>query len=128
MMDESDDIETIVVAWIAMHSSETGTVEYERNSWAGDRLLDWAIEGDSKRLWEFVQSAYKRELPDNVLAVLAAGPMEDLLAHHGPEYIGRVEDLARTDPKFNFLLGGVWKNTMTDDVWRRVQAIRNEVW
>ena len=67
-------------------------------------------------------------MPNLTFAILAAGALEDLLADHGPDYIDRVEDTARKDPKFNRLLGGVWKNSITDDVWHRVQAIRNEVW
>ena len=63
-----------------------------------------------------------------MIAVLAAGPLEDLLAKRGEDFIDRVEELARKDPKFNDLLGGVWRNTMTDEVWQRVQAIRNHVW
>jgi hypothetical protein len=43
-------------------------------------------------------------------------------------FIERVEELARQDPNFNSLLGGVWQNTMTDEVWKRVQAARKEVW
>ena len=90
--------------------------------------MDWALEGDGDRLWQFILEVYKRDLPDKVVAVLAAGPLEDLLAKRGVDFIDRVEELARKDPKFNQLLGGVWRNAMTDEVWQRVQAIRNHVW
>ena len=90
--------------------------------------MDWALEGDGDLLWQFILEVYKRDLPDKVVAVLAAGPLEDLLAKRGVDFIDRVEELARKDPKFNQLLGGVWRNTMTDEVWQRVQAIRNHVW
>lgn len=36
--------------------------------------------------------------------------------------------LAKEDERFNYLLGGVWQNTMSDEVWKRVQAARREVW
>jgi hypothetical protein len=62
------------------------------------------------------------------MALLAAGPLEDLLAHHGELWIDRVEAQAQADPKFNYLLGGVWQNQMTEDVWQRVQAVRRDVW
>jgi hypothetical protein len=123
-----EEIERTVDAWIVAFSSEKDSSEYEESRWATDRLLDWTFDGDSESLWRFVKVAYRREIPDDVFSVLAAGPMEDLLAEYGPAYIDRVEDLARRDPKFNALLGGVWKNSMTDEVWQRVQAIRNEVW
>jgi len=59
---------------------------------------------------------------------LAAGPLEDLLVHHGPAIIDRVEAQARSDARFNLLLGGVWPNAIAPDVWARVEAIRREVW
>jgi hypothetical protein len=111
-------------AYFLRFTAEKGTADYENSSWATDLVLDWEMEGDSDSLWEFILVAYKRELPDDLLAILAAGPLEDLLAKFGPAYIDRVEDLARTDPKFNRLLGGVWRNSMTEDVWQRVQAAR----
>ena len=30
--------------------------------------------------------------------------------------------------RFNYLLGGVWRNAMTEEVWQRVQAARLHVW
>lgn len=60
--------------------------------------------------------------------ILAAGPMEELLSKHGPQFIERVERQAATNPQFNYLLGGVWRLGMTEDVWARVQAARREVW
>jgi hypothetical protein len=42
--------------------------------------------------------------------------------------IDRVEELARKNPRFNYLLGGVWKNMMTDDIWFRVEKARLKVW
>jgi hypothetical protein len=59
------------------------------------------------------------------MASLAAGPAEELLVYHGPEYVDRVVELARKQPRFNWLLGGVWRNSIKDEVWQRVQAIRN---
>jgi len=56
---------------------------------------------------------------------LSAGPLEDLLAMHGPAIIDRVEAEAARDPTFAKLLGGVWQNRMTDEVWARVQAARD---
>ena len=122
------EMDKIVTAWIAGSGAERGSDDYERHTWAVDEVMDWMVEGEGDRLWEFVLAAYKRDLSGTVFAMLAAGPVEDLLAKCGVDYIDRVEDLARKDPRFNDLLGGVWRNSMTDDVWQRVQAIRNNVW
>lgn len=67
--------------------------------------------------------------PDNDLfQVLAAGLLEDLLVHHGPAVIAEVERQAGRDARFNLLLGGVWRNAMSEDIWARVEACRREVW
>lgn len=59
-----------------------------------------------------------------VLANLAAGPLEDLLSLHGPDSIGAVEDTARVDARFRQLLWGIWPGRMAQDVWTRVEAAR----
>ena len=68
-------------------------------------------------------------LPTTTLfQILAAGPLEELLVHHGPAIIGRVEAQAQDDERFNLLLGGVWPNEIAPEVWARVEKIRRDVW
>lgn len=125
-----DDVELdkIVTAWIAAEQAERGSPEQKTNWWAVSEVMDWSFDREGDRLWQFILEVYKRDLSDKVMGALAAGPLEDLLAKQGPEFIDRVEERARKDPKFNQVLGGVWRNAMTDDVWQRVQFIRNHVW
>ncbi len=67
--------------------------------------------------------------PSNKLfQVLAAGPLEDLLAAHGDAFIDRVEAEAASNSRFALLLGGVWQNEMDLDLWSRVQACQREAW
>ncbi len=126
-MDEAE-LERIVTAWIAAQQAKPRSPEYETNWWAVSEVIDWALEGDGDRLWQFILEVYKRDLTDEIIAVLSAGPLEDLLSKRGVDFIDRIEELARKDPKFNYLLGGVWRNAMADEVWQRVQGIRNHVW
>ena len=126
-MDEVE-LDRIITAWIVAQQAKQGSPEYETNWWAVSEVIDWTLEGNGDRLWQFVLEIYKRDLPDEIIAVLAAGPLEDLLAKRGVDFIDRIEELARKDPKFNYLLGGVWRNTISDEVWQRVQVIRNHVW
>ena len=93
-----------------------------------DKVSDLHLDGDHAKLWEFILAAYSKPMTGRVFAVLAAGPLEDLLADFGPSYIDRVEKLACQDPKFNELLGGVWKSSIHEEVWERVGRIRNSVW
>lgn len=119
----------VVDAWVKYWQTRN---DHDRNAacgWAHEFLFDCLTMNNlPEKVWEFILKAYKRELDDRVVSILAAGPVEDLLAYYGAEYIDRVETLARQDPKFNYLLGGVWKNAMTEEVWDRLQAARRETW
>ena len=61
---------------------------------------------------------------DEALAYIAAGPLENLLADHGPTFIERVEAQAAHDSRFRRALKGVWgENRMEEDVIRRIAAL-----
>jgi hypothetical protein len=126
-MDETK-LNEIINAWIIAEEAERGSPEHESNWWAIEQVMDWTYERQGEDLWQFITTAYKRGLSDKAFGALAAGPLEDLLAQQGPEFIERIEELARKDPEFNELLGGVWQNTMDDEIWRRVQAARLNTW
>ncbi|HEV2802918.1 MAG TPA: hypothetical protein VGW12_20805 [Pyrinomonadaceae bacterium] len=126
-MNEAE-LQKLVDAWIAATEAERGSPEHERNWWAISEVINWKYDGEPEMLWRFVLAAYKRELSNQARACLAAGALEDLLSSFGADYIERVEALAKTDSEFNWLLGGVWRLDMTDEVWGRVQAARREVW
>lgn len=73
---------------------------------------------------KFVVATLARPIGDDTRYGLAAGPLEDLLAHNGPTVIDEVERLARQSAAFRDTLRGVWKNGMTDDIWDRVVVAR----
>jgi hypothetical protein len=78
--------------------------------------------------WQAIVALSREALTDQQIAVLAAGPLEDLLAYHGPAFIDRVEREARVYRAFRQLLGGVWRNSIAEPVWHRVEAIRGPAW
>ncbi|WP_444897042.1 DUF6869 domain-containing protein [Microbulbifer sp. SSSA005] len=120
--------ENFINQWIS-HQEETWEEEEAENHWTDDYLIDLAItDGGDSELWDFILKTYRRELSESVLAILAAGPLEDLLARNGESYIEQIEQLARKDSKFKFLLGGVWKNSMSETLWSRVSAVKGEPW
>lgn len=83
--------------------------------------FDWVVRERPEQAWQAIVTASLDPRVEPHFGVLAAGPLEDLLSQHGPNFIDRVEAEARSNPKFAFLLGGVWRLGMTDDVWARVQ-------
>jgi hypothetical protein len=120
--------DTIAGRWIAFYS----TPEKQRSpdlaredSWA---KLPW---DEPELCYSAILAAVKLLPADPANAAfqtIAAGPLENLLANHGPNIIAKVESEAKRNPAFNLLLGGVWKSSMTEEVWARVQAARSSVW
>ena len=78
--------------------------------------------------WQAILEILKRELTTEQRALLAAGPMEDLLVRHGAAFIGRVEAEANVNPHLNHLLGGIWRREMPTEVWERIEKTRKEIW
>lgn len=68
-------------------------------SWANDELMSLVWE-DPERAWPIIMSIVERDLPIWQLAILAAGPLEDLLRAHGLRFIDRVEEKALQDESF----------------------------
>lgn len=95
--------------------------------WANDRLCDITYERPAD-LWPFILETLRRTEDQGVLGVLAAGPLEDYLAKLGDRVIAEVEAKAASDAKFKHLLGGIWRNSMSHDVWERVCRCRGTPW
>ena len=119
-------IEDLSKEWV--QASESSNEHSKENHWSIDYVLDLDTDDKFEELWSFILYTYKQNISNKVIEVLAAGPLEDLLANDGEKYIDEIETLARKDPKFNNLLGGVWQNAMSDSLWERVCKARNTVW
>ena len=66
--------------------------------------------------------------PNNLLSVLAAGPLEDLLSYSGGAIIDQIEPLARKDPRFRLLLNGVWDGRINPSILTRLAKYRGNPW
>lgn len=124
-----EEISKFAEAYIEHYSSphvwnkENVLVERDNSStqWAEDLMFDITYE-NPKQLLEIILVIIHRDPPNEVVEILAAGPLEDYLAKCGEEVMSKVEEQAKRDKKFRGLLGGVWQNAMSDNVWARVQA------
>jgi hypothetical protein len=119
-------MEELVDGWVA---------HYEKGPQRQDDDFFWAFQcaselcSDEAELgFEFVLKTLEKDLSQKALGALAAGPLEDVLAYHGPNVIERVEIESRTNPKFRHLLGGVWQNKMSAEIWRRVLRAAPNRW
>lgn len=72
--------------------------------------------------------AATRFQPEPYLSYLAAGAVEDTLVYHGEQIIDRVEALAARRADFAWLLGGVWQNGLSDELYARVVACADHRW
>lgn len=90
---------------------------------AEDRLDD-LVRNDPEAAWPIVKELIRRARADEVLAYIAAGPLENLLCYHPHAFIDRVEALAASDAHFRWALSGVWGwERMPDDVLARIDAL-----
>ena len=109
--------------WAAAHGPDGESDEFD---------LDFELPHREPRLCLdailHVLSAIPASPADRHFQLLAAGPLEDLLWHHGSEYIDEIETLARQRPEFRLLLNGVWTTSIARDVVERLEKYRNAQW
>jgi hypothetical protein len=110
--------------WLVNWDSSTSNHEKELNSWV-DHALYAAMQNDVDYAFRIIEAIHEQDTAQSQIEVFAAGPVEDLLVHHGAAAIQKVVDLASRDPKFARVLGGVWKRDMADNVWELVLKYRN---
>jgi hypothetical protein len=72
--------------------------------------LDELVSDEPERAWPIICEIVRRIAPadEDILAYVAAGPLEDLLARHPHTFIDRIEELATSDAHFRRALSGVW--------------------
>jgi len=112
----------MVTDWLALQRVPESSTEHDKLFWAFGRLCDLCCDAPDEA-WDVILCMLAQDHSPVILENLSAGPLEDLLAKHGPTIIDRVEAQARRDPWFARLLGGVWQNAMSPEVWTRVQAV-----
>ena len=94
--------------------------------WPIQKFFDLEFD-DSESIWVAILLIIEKTSSQKVVGVLAAGPLEDLIEDHGPQWIDRIELEARRNPKFRYLLGGVWQSS-TPEIWARVEKARVSSW
>jgi len=113
----------LVETWIKLHEVAkiygNDSDEVKALFWAFEELDDICGENPERGL-NLINKILGSTQDEYILANLAAGPLETLLARHGKTLIADVERLAKSDPRFKTLLQGVWQNRIDDQTWGRV--------
>jgi len=94
----------------------------EASRWAIYSVMDMTLEDRWDDLWEVIL-AMSRDPADvdvGALAIVAAGPVEDLICKAGPAYIDRILHEAKFNSRFGRLLTGVWLQRAEPAVRERV--------
>ncbi|HET6430956.1 DUF6869 domain-containing protein [Dyella sp.] len=124
---DSQAIEDWANAYIALQQDGSRPLDGHHLFWAAERFMFPVHTADAEDCWATILAILARAPPKDVLGLLAAGPLEDLIHHAGPGFIDRIELQARKDPAFRHLLGGVWASS-TPDIWARIEAARGATW
>jgi hypothetical protein len=114
------DLEKLIPAWVELYRTPDGTARRDELYWSYD-ALDAVVRREPDPALDIILAILRADQSDTTYANLSAGPLEDLLAFHGPAMIDRIEAEAARNPEFRRLLGGVWKNQMSEEIWARVQ-------
>jgi hypothetical protein len=86
--------------------------------------LNSRVWDEPERAWPVICKIIKRIAHDDILAYVAAGPLEDLLVNHPHAFIDRVEALAKQDAHFRRAVSGVWgSNSMPAEIRRRLDEL-----
>lgn len=117
------DAKLFAEGWIDLRKSKLSKRERALGDWANEALRE-AIYNDADYAFLIIEGIHELDPEQKYVEEFAAGPVEDLLAYQGVMLIDRIEQKARKDGSFAFVLGGVYQNAMPDNIWTRVKACR----
>jgi hypothetical protein len=122
------DLEAWANAYIEVNSVREDVDSDHPSWWAVNRATHCIRREHAEELWRFILIVLGKRPNDFVLEVLAAGPLEELIAYDGKDFIDRIEAQAEQDPAFKDLLGGVWEHGTPEEIWVRIERCRGGVW
>jgi hypothetical protein len=119
---EVETVEALVTLWLADNTAER---QDDDVPWSAFCVLELGSHPDA--VWTFVRKSLASAETVWQVVMLAAGPLEDLIAEHGAAFIDRIEHEAGHSARFRFALTGVWpQGNRQRAVWARVEAARAE--
>ena len=90
---------------------------------AFDKVYDLTTE-DPEGAWLLVVELVHQATTDESLAIVAAGPLEDMICNHPDVVIDRVLDFAKNNTRFMKCLRGVWGgNRMPLEIRKRIDKV-----
>jgi hypothetical protein len=125
-------VSDIAAAWIRFECAarNRGTTPLARSAamadfWAAELVMDLP-HSDPSLLWAVIVEVWNRidRSDEALVGALGAGPLEDLLSTHGEKCFQEIAQFCDVEPEFKTVLRTVWQNSMSPDLWRKVQELR----
>jgi hypothetical protein len=109
-------------AWITLQTTPQHAPEYNPLFSAFRQSYDLARE-EPMEAWQLILTIWSLDQSMPTKKSLSTGLIEELLCYHGESMIHHIERRAKADRSFATLLGAVRQNTMSDEVWNRLQDV-----
>ncbi len=116
------DKEQVIATWI---NNSMNAHANDEHFWAWELVHD-AVDNDPEKGWDLIKDLVEKCPNDNVLADIAAGPLENLMKKYGETFIDRIETFANESEQFRKCLTGVW-NISPWDINQRVMSLTQSV-
>ena len=113
----ASDIAALAEAWL--EHDRTGR---KSQFWAWERGED-VVRRQPMTGWLLLRHLIAGAADEQQLMNVAAGPFEDLLAEHSQVLLDQIEGAARSDPRTMRALAGVWKSSIDEGDWARIQRL-----
>jgi hypothetical protein len=97
-------------------------LSYAENRWSADYLME-LIRTKPDEAWQILTRVIE-SVSEHSIYYVAAGPLEEFVVAHGGGYLEIISDYARTSPRMQRALGGVWGDSrMPRKVWKQIQKL-----
>jgi hypothetical protein len=106
------DTEDLVATYLTYFAAKR-----EDDRWAVTEVDD-LVRRDPLRGWEITRELVRKAESDEALPYVAAGPLEDLLIHHGATVLDLIERECLDNERLPLALSGVWLDR-EDPIWER---------
>lgn len=119
-----NDMDKLIETWLYAQHLDIESDEYADMSWAVDALFDLAHDNPDELLTSIL-AILKVDSSPKTLGAIGAGALEDLLVHHGCDYIDKIVELSKSDPNFKASLSFTYidKNDVSPDVYEKFQGL-----
>jgi Family of unknown function (DUF6869) len=85
--------------------------------------IDRLVATEPFEAWELICHLVEVASTNELLAIVAAGPLEDLLKQHGSEVIAHAEEVCQRSDRMRLALSGVWGINPGNPIFERWYAL-----